>query len=314
VFDLEFVLSGNDIVYRYDLGSSTNSSCHYHGYSYASSMSSVIGSSTSFVFVFDFFLSTSTDISTGSSSWLAQFVSRDINQNNQCRRDQNPVDCMTSNASLTTPRGVWLTASLSSQARSVGGITLILLYPGGCFTTLASSGFILYRNPRAFVSCAPGFFLSRGADLPNACIQCPAGSFCVGHSLPPQQCLANTYSALSSASCSSNCPAGFKVDVQQCVACPTGEVSTSGFSMFCKNVCPPGSYFKLGTSECPFCPAGYFSNVFNATACMLCPKCIYLHQVSCWIILSLHRHLSSPLFPWLTLSWQWHCPDKLQCW
>ena len=120
---------GSDVVYRYAIGSL---GCHYHGFSrFMSSKNSVIESSMSVVFVFEYLLSASADLSTGNNTVLAAFESVDVNGTNGCAAGKTPVRCLVADASRLDPRGVWRTVSLSSKVINVAGIILFFYSPVG---------------------------------------------------------------------------------------------------------------------------------------------------------------------------------------
>jgi hypothetical protein len=127
-----YSINSNDVVYRYDLG---GTGCHYHG----NSVSITAGQSATFTF--DYFVS-SDAANYPTVNYLANFegvVSGSA-------ADPDP-----------TVKGVWKTATFTSTAGSTGSCNMYL-YPGACSSSfLASSGFILYRNPQVLISSTSNF-------------------------------------------------------------------------------------------------------------------------------------------------------------
>lgn len=121
-----------DVVYRYDLGSL---GCHYHG---NPSPYNINAGSTA-TFSCDYYVDPSV---TGypETNYLANFEGQISNSVG----DPTP-----------TLIGVWKRFSFSATASAVGSFNMYL-YPGACGSTrLASSGFILYKNPQVELD-APG--------------------------------------------------------------------------------------------------------------------------------------------------------------
>jgi len=125
-----YTITNNDVVYQYNL---TNAGgCYYHGNGVT------INSGQSVTFTFDYF------ISPGAANYpVTNFLA-------------NIEGVVSASAADPTPSitGVWKTATLTSTAGSTGACNMYL-YPGACNgTSLANSGFILYRNPQALITSA----------------------------------------------------------------------------------------------------------------------------------------------------------------
>lgn len=118
-----------DLVYRYDLGSN---GCHYHG------MSSAITTGQYASFTFDYYVSPDAG-GYPESNYLANFENYGGGAISAGQGAPNNL------------RGVWQTVTFGGQA-SANGTQAMFLYPGGCGPRLASSGFILYKNPQVIFS------------------------------------------------------------------------------------------------------------------------------------------------------------------
>jgi hypothetical protein len=117
-----YTIQPNDVVYKYNLG---GYGCHYHGNDVA------ISNGKYATFSFDYYISPDTVNLGVENSLLANFE-------------------QALGASITLPNtnlGVWQSVSLTSGPTS-GGNLRSLLYPGGCGPRLASSGYILFKNPQ----------------------------------------------------------------------------------------------------------------------------------------------------------------------
>jgi hypothetical protein len=122
-------IQSSDYVWRYNI--SVND-CPYHGNDVT------INAGQTATFSFDYYVDPSVT-NYPSTNYLANFegvVSNSVG-------DPTP-----------SIRGVWKRAVFSATAGSTG-LCRMLLYPGGCGTRLADSGFILYRNPQVEFD-APG--------------------------------------------------------------------------------------------------------------------------------------------------------------
>lgn len=117
-----YTIKPEDVVYKYDLGAY---GCHYHG------SDTTIPNGKYATFSFDYYISPGTaDLGVG-ASLLANFenaLGGGINLPN-------------------TNTGIWQSVSFTSGPTS-GGTLRSLLYPGACGPRLASSGYILYKNPQ----------------------------------------------------------------------------------------------------------------------------------------------------------------------
>jgi len=123
-----YTITNNDVVYQYNLVSAGG--CYYHGNDVT------INTGQYATFTFDFYISPGAG-SYPITNYLANFEG-----------------VVSGSAADPTPSvtGVWKTVTFTSQAGSTGTCRM-LLYPGACNgTSLASSGFILYRNPQVVIS------------------------------------------------------------------------------------------------------------------------------------------------------------------
>jgi hypothetical protein len=123
-----YTITNNDVVYRYDLVAAGG--CYYHGNDVT------INSGQWATFTFDYY------ISPGAGGYpVTNFLANFEGVLSNSVADPTP--------SIT---GVWKTATFSAQAGSTG-LCRMLLYPGACNgTSLATSGFILYKNPQVVIS------------------------------------------------------------------------------------------------------------------------------------------------------------------
>jgi hypothetical protein len=113
----------NDIVYRYDLGVA---GCHYHGNTVA------VPSGVYVTWTFDYYISPDA-ANLGTANYLANV--------------EGPGSL--SIALLNLNKGVWQSIKATSALTTSSGNSNILLYPGACSSSyLASSGYILYKNPQ----------------------------------------------------------------------------------------------------------------------------------------------------------------------
>ena len=128
-----YSITNNDVVYRYDLSAANG--CYYHG----NDVSITAGQWATFTF--DYY------ISPGAGGYpVTNFLA-------------NFEGVLSNSAADPTPSvtGVWKTATFTAQAGSTGTCRM-LLYPGACNgTSLATSGFILYRNPQVLISSSSNF-------------------------------------------------------------------------------------------------------------------------------------------------------------
>jgi hypothetical protein len=119
-----YTIQPNDVVYKYDLGSS---GCHYHGNDV------LIPSGVYVTFSFDYYISPN----------AGNYPDTNYLGNMETSTGANVA--ITSPNSLT---GVWQTISVTAGPTTSEGNLRPLLYPGGCGGRLASSGYILYKNPQ----------------------------------------------------------------------------------------------------------------------------------------------------------------------
>jgi hypothetical protein len=128
-----YSITNSDVVYRYDL--SAAGGCYYHG----NDVSITAGQWATFTF--DYYISPGAG-GYPVTNFLANFESAVSNS----AADPTP--------SVT---GVWKTATFTAQAGSTGTCRM-LLYPGACNgTSLATSGFILYKNPQVLITSTSNF-------------------------------------------------------------------------------------------------------------------------------------------------------------
>ena len=128
-----YSITNNDVVYRYDL--TAVGGCYYHGNTVSLSAGQFI------TFTFDYYISPDAQ-NYPTVNYLA-----------------NVEGAVGGFAADPTPsiKGVWKTATIASGVTTAGSYNL-LLYPGACNPSyLASSGFILYRNPQVLVTPTSNF-------------------------------------------------------------------------------------------------------------------------------------------------------------
>lgn len=121
----------SDIVYRYNL--SSTGGCHYHG------NAASIGAGQYATFTFDYYVSQDA-ANYPSTNFLANFENYGGNA---------------LSAGLATPnsyKGVWQTVTLTAGPTSGTGTQAMFLYPGSCGGDLATSGFVLFKNPQCIFS------------------------------------------------------------------------------------------------------------------------------------------------------------------
>lgn len=124
----DYSITSNDVVYRYDLVAAGG--CYYHGNDVT------ITAGQYATFTFDYYVSQGAG-GYPITNYLANFEG-----------------VVSGSAADPTPSvmGVWKTATFTSQAGSTGTCRM-LLYPGSCNgTSLATSGYILYKNPQVVIS------------------------------------------------------------------------------------------------------------------------------------------------------------------
>lgn len=125
-----YSITNNDVVYRYDL--TATEGCHYHGNNITVSAGQYI------TFTFDYYVSPDAQ-----NYPTVNYLANIEGPNGGFAADPTP-----------TIKGVWKTATIATGATSAQSYNL-LLYPGACNPSyLASSGFILYRNPQVTVNSA----------------------------------------------------------------------------------------------------------------------------------------------------------------
>lgn len=130
-----YTITSNDVVYRYDLGTG---GCHYHGNSAA------IGAGLIPTFRFDYYISPDA-ANYPTDSYLSNF--------------ENYGGGATSGGTSVpnNSKGIWQTVTFSGGTTSASGTQAMFLYPGGCGGSyLASSGYILFKNPQVIFSATNG--------------------------------------------------------------------------------------------------------------------------------------------------------------
>ena len=117
----------SDVVYRYDLG---GTGCHYHG------GTASIASGQYATFTFDYYISQNA-ANYPTINYLANF------------ENYGGGALGVGVAAPNSSRGIWQTVTLTAGPASSLGTQAMFLYPGGCGSSyLASSGYILYKNPQ----------------------------------------------------------------------------------------------------------------------------------------------------------------------
>jgi len=126
-----YSITQNDVVYRYDLGVT---GCHYHGNVAA------VPSGVYVTWTFDYYISPDA-ANYPTTNYLANV--------------EGP-----GSMAITSPnsnKGIWQSIRSTSALTTSSGNSNLLLYPGACSSSyLASSGYILYKNPQVtFTSYSP---------------------------------------------------------------------------------------------------------------------------------------------------------------
>lgn len=131
-----YTITNNDVVYRYDLGLV---GCHYHGNAVT------IPAGVYPIFSFDYYISPD----------AANFPTADFLAN----FENYAGGAKSASATLpNTNKGVWQTVTFSGGLTTTSGTQAMFLYPGACGNSyLASSGYILYKNPQVLFSATPNF-------------------------------------------------------------------------------------------------------------------------------------------------------------
>lgn len=131
-----YSITNNDVVYRYDLG---GTGCHYHGNSVA------IPAGVYPTFTFDYYISPDA-ANFPTTDYLANFE----NYGGGAQGGGTGLP--------NTLKGVWQTVKISGGLTASSGTQAMFLYPGGCGSSyLASSGYILYKNPQVLFTTTSGF-------------------------------------------------------------------------------------------------------------------------------------------------------------
>ena len=121
-----YTIQPTDVVYRYALGLA---GCHYHGNSAA------IGAGQYVNWSFDYYVSP--DVTSYVSNSLANIENYGGGALSGGIADATP-----------TVFGQWKTVNQTFGPTASSGTQAMFLYPGGCGPQLASTGFILYKNPQ----------------------------------------------------------------------------------------------------------------------------------------------------------------------
>lgn len=112
-----------DVVYKYNLGTLD---CHYHGDAFA------IPSGSYLTFTFDYYISSDATNVTGSLLAAIENYGGGALSNGMYMQN--------------TTQGIWQSVTQTSGPTSSSGTQAIYLYPGGCGTKIADTGFILFKN------------------------------------------------------------------------------------------------------------------------------------------------------------------------
>jgi hypothetical protein len=128
-----YTITNNDVVYKFNM--TAVGGCYFHGNTISVSAGQYI------TLTFDFYISP--DVTNYPTlNYLANIEGT----NGSSVSDPTP-----------TQIGVWKTASVVSGVTSAGSYNL-LLYPGACSSSyLASSGYILYKNPQVLITSASNY-------------------------------------------------------------------------------------------------------------------------------------------------------------
>jgi len=118
-----YTILNTDVVYKFNLG---GLGCHYHGDAFA------IPSGSYLTFSFDYYISPdATNVIANTLANIENYgggaLSNGIGMSN-------------------TTQGIWQSVTQTSGPTSSSGTQAIYLYPGGCGSKIADSGFILYKN------------------------------------------------------------------------------------------------------------------------------------------------------------------------
>jgi hypothetical protein len=119
-----YTIQPNDVVYKYNLG---DYGCHYHGNDV------YVPSGTYVTFTFDYY------ISPGAGGYP---------ETNYLANMETGTGASAAIASPNSLTGVWQTISVTAGPTTSAGNLRPLLYPGACGGRLASSGYILFKNPQ----------------------------------------------------------------------------------------------------------------------------------------------------------------------
>lgn len=150
------------------------------------------------------------------------------------------------NITLTNSTNKTALATIIPISWNCTGLVTAQTCPAGLYSTLASSActipcptnYFCPGNGTATV-CPAGTFSSGGADSVASCMQCPAGSYCLGGT--KAFCPAGYLSLAGASTCPISCPPGF--------CCPR-----IGFAVPCTE---PGTYALSSAPNCSLCEPGY---------------------------------------------------------
>ena len=125
--------------------------------------------------------------------------------------------------------------------------------------------------------CEAGFFLNATLaamvdDPLDACLQCPAGSFCTGDSSPARECTPGSYAPRPGMALCALCPAGQYqggVGAEACESCTLYSWCSEGSSA--PTPCATGTVGSLpgliSADQCDACPPGFWCSAGVAIAC-----------------------------------------------
>lgn len=129
-----YTIQPQDVVYKYNL--SSTGGCHYHGNAVT------VPSGVYLSFYFDFLVSAGAT-SYPSTNFLGSF------------ENYSGGALASSVSAPNNSTGIWQRVGFNVGPTSAVGSQAMFLYPGGCGGDLATSGYVLYKNPIAVLSETP---------------------------------------------------------------------------------------------------------------------------------------------------------------
>ena len=117
-----------------------------------------------------------------------------------------------------------------------------------------------------------------GSISNEACVFCPAGSYCLQGAHEPWPCWPGTFQEQQGQTKCSDCPAGTECWAPGMIAatpCPAGTYELNDQCM----VTPPGTYSSASSTQPKVCQAGFFSYA-GAAECEECPVGTFCEQES----------------------------------